>query len=104
MKYEIIIKFIITASILIFLTSCGAGGIEGDISDGKDIVKKMEYALKLAKDQNPLYEEKMQDAENELYAFMAIMRDKYNDEEYQKIDRTLQAEMDKIMQKMMGGY
>ncbi len=104
MKHEITIKLVITAFILIFLTSCGAGGIEGDIRDGKDIVKKMEYALRLAKDQNPKYEEKMQEAEDELYTFMANMREKHNDDDYQKIDRILQNEIQNTMQKMMSGY
>ncbi|MBU4486914.1 MAG: hypothetical protein KKD38_08300 [Candidatus Delongbacteria bacterium] len=64
----------------------------------------MEFALQLAKDQNPNYETKMNDAEQEIYDFLADMREKHTDEDYKKIDGAIQKEIDRIMKKAMSGY
>jgi len=87
----------------IVIISC-ARSFEGDIEYGLELVADMEFALKLAKDQNPAYEKKMKKAETEIYEFLADMRKKYSEKEYQKIDRSLQREMDNVLKRAMQGY
>jgi hypothetical protein len=97
------INLIFLSFFLIFISSCSRS-FEGDIEYGLDLVKDMEFALKLAKDQNPTYAKKMKKAENEIYEFLAEMREKYSQEEYQKIDSRLQKEMDNVLRRAMQGY
>lgn len=99
-KFQYLIVIILG---LILITACSRS-YEGDIEYGLDLVKDMEFALKLAKDQNPTYEKKMKKAENEIYEFLAEMREKYSEKEYQEIDRRLEREMDNVLKRAMQGY
>lgn len=87
-----------------FFVSCSISGVEGDIEKGLKIAKKIEFALQLAKDQNPNYETKLNDAEQEIYDFLAVMREKHSDEDYKKIDNAVQKEIDRILRNAMSGY